>query len=265
MKYKLSILLAVLVLVSCKTTRTISKTGTKEANPVIQVIEQVQKAQPQFKTANVSKVSLELQMKERTFNVSATCKIKKDSAIFISIQPFLGIELFKAELTVDSMRVFDKMNRHFYAVDYSYFSKRFGVDVDFYSLQGLLTGQFFCIGKKAIQTDSCKLVTLNGKNSIEFVNNNMLQSTAISAANTIDQVLLKAKNSNYEFQTDFADYVLVNGVNFPQKISMTASGEKTKASCNFSILKVEFNSDLKLQGASPDRYTRGNIDDLLKK
>jgi len=265
MKYKLSILLAVLVLVSCKTTQTISKKTTTEVNPVIQVIEQVQKVQPQFRTANISKLSLELQMKERTFNVSATCKIKKDSAMFISIQPFLGMEMFKAELMPDSMRVFDKMNRRFYVVDYSTFSKRFGVDVDFYSIQSLLSGQFFCIGKKTIQTDSCKLQTQNGKNSIEFGSSNMVQTTNLSATNTIEQVLLKKRNSHYQLLTNFSDYAVVSGINFPQKIDMTASGENTKAACNFSILKVEFNTDIKLQGISSDRFTRSNIDDLLKK
>jgi len=269
MKYKLSILLAVLVLVSCKTTQKavvtpVSKTPTT-VNPVVEVIEQVKKVQPQFTTANVSKVSMEIQLKERTVNVSATCKIKKDSAIFVSIQPFMGIELFKAELTVDSMKVFDKMNRKFYVVDYGFFNKRFGVAVDFNSLQSLLTGQFFCVGQKGIQADSCKLIAENGTKNIQFENSKMLQSTYLNDVNTIKQVVLKAKGSDYQLQTDFADYAVVNGVNFPQKINLTATSDKSKGSCNFSILKVEFNTNIKLQGASSDRYTRGNIDDLLKK
>jgi len=46
---------------------------------------------------------------------------------------------------------------------------------------------------------------------------------------------------------------------------LQASSQKSKASCDFSILRVEFNSDLKLTGTNHDRYTLGNIDQLLKK
>jgi len=266
MKYKLSILLAVLVLVSCKTTRTISKTSTKEINPIFQLIEQIQKTQPQFKTANVSKLSMELQMKDRTFNVSATCKIKKDSAIFISIQPFMGIEMFKAEFMPDSMRVFDKMNRRFYVVDYSTFSKRFGVNVDYYSIQSLLTAQFFCVGKREIQADSCKLVAVdNLAKTLNYENGNLVQSTQLSLQNVITSVQLNVKNSDYHLSTTYLNYSNTTGINFPQNILVSATSENSKISCNLSILKVDFNTDIKLQGTSSDRFTRGNIDDLLKK
>jgi hypothetical protein len=253
------------LLSACKTTKTIAVKEFKTTNPVARVIEQVQKNQPHFITANVSKMSLELNMNERRVNVSASCKIRKDSAIFVSFQVF-GFEVFKAELMTDSMKVFDKMNRRYFVTDYSYFSKRFGVDVNYYSLQSLLGAQFFCVGKKEIQPDSCKLVASPaGQNSIDFETGNMLQSTQLSPLNVIQLVILKAKNSNYQFQTTYTDYADVNGVSFPQKIALLASNDKTKASCDFSIMKVEFNTDLKFPATGTERYTRGDIDQILKK
>ena len=180
-----------LVFASCKTTRTIP-VAQKKTNQVAALIAKIQQAQPQFSTANVNKMTLALEMGERKVNVSATCKIKKDSAIYVSIQPFMGIELFKAELTRDSLHVYDKMNNRYYALDYAYFSKRFGVNVDFNSLQALLFGQFFCIGNNRIVADSC---TLTEQNRIEYQHGNMMQSTEIAVDNTIKQVSLKAKNN----------------------------------------------------------------------
>jgi len=266
MRHKIIIpVLILLIFPACKTTRTIAKKETKAVNSVAQTIEQVQKNQPQFRTANVSKMSLELDMNDRKLNVSGSCKIRKDSAMFVSFQVF-GFEVFKAELLTDSMKVFDKMNRRYFVTDYSYFSKRFGVDVDYYSLQSLLAAQFFCVGNKEIQPDSCKLVTLpTGQNSIDFETGNMLQSTQLTAMNVIQQVILKAKNSNYKLQTTYADYADVNGISFPQKIALLANNDKTKASCDFTILKVEFNTDLKFAATGTERYTRGNIDQILKK
>lgn len=273
MKRKIAIfsLFAVLVLSACKTTRTVTKSvqpqlqPTAAVSPLAQVAEQVQKAQPQFRTANINKMSMAFDMNDRKINVSGTCKIRKDSAIFISIQPFLGIELFKAELTTDSMRVFDKMNHRYYVVDYDFFNKRFGVNVNFYSLQSLLTAQLFCIGKKEIQLDDCKLTTLPTGNKIEYQNNNILQTTETSALNTILKVVLSAKDSNYQLQTEYSNFGMLNGVNFPQTILLQATSEKKKASCEFSILRAEFNTELKFTGTNPDRFTKGDIDQLLKK
>jgi len=268
MKQKIIIIsvFTLLIMSACKTTRQVSKPIVPASNEVVQLIEQVKKVQPEFKTANVSKMSLAFNVNEREINVSAVCKIKKDSAIFVSIQPFLGIEMFKAELMPDSMKVYDKMNHRYYVTDYAFFSKHFGVDVDFYSFQALLSAQFFCVGKKEVVPDSCKLITsASGQNKIEFNSEKMLQNTEISALNRIQQVVLKAKNSDYQLQTDYSDYTVVNGINFPQKIALLATNQKTKATCDFSILRIEFNTDIKLSPTNPDRYSRGDINQLLKK
>jgi len=258
---------AMLVLSACKTTHMVTKTtGGTTSKEVAQVIDLVNKVQPQFKTANISKMSMTFNFNEREINVSAACKIKKDSAIYLSIQPFMGIELFKAELMPDSVRVFDKMNHRYYVTDYAYFSKRFGVDVDFYSFQSLLSAQFFCVGKKNVNPDSCKLSqTTAGVNKIDYITAKMMQSTQLSSQNMIDQVVLKAKNSDYQLQTDYSNYTVSNGVNYPQKVALQATNQKTKASCDFSILRVEFNTDIKLSPTNPDRYSRSDIDQLLKK
>ena len=174
--------------------------------------------------------------------------------------------MFKAELSPDSMRVFDKMNHRYYVADYGFLSKRFGVNVDFYSFQALLSSQLFCIGKKAVIADNCQLTELpTGQHKIEFANGNILQTTEISPVNLVQQVVLKVKDTDYQLQTDYSDYTIVSGISFPQKISLQASNKKTKATCEFSILRVEFNTDIKLSMTNPDRYTRSDIEQLLKK
>ncbi|MFA5046839.1 MAG: DUF4292 domain-containing protein [Paludibacter sp.] len=260
------ILITILILSSCKTTRTVSKGINTSKNPVAQVIEQVQSTQPKFNTANVSKMSLELTLGERRVNVSATCRIKKDSVIYFSILPFMGIELYRAELTPVSLRLFDKTNRNYYETDYKFLSKYLGVDIDFHSLQSLLFNQFFCVGGKNIYPDSCTLTQLPPNlKKIDYHSSSIEQSTEISATNAIRQVVLKDKNSPVQLTTDYSDFTSVSGVNFPQKITMNASGEKSRASFEFTISKVEFNTDVKFQPTNTEHYTLSNINQLIKK
>lgn len=269
MKNKLYGVLVIFLIIfsACKTVKTISKPPLeKKANPVLQVIADLQKNQPEFRTANVNKLAMELEMGERKVNVSATCKIRRDSALYLSIQPFLGVEMFKAEFTRDSIKVFDKMNRRYYAADYLYFSSRFGVDVNFHSLQSLLTARFFCVGQDNIAADSCILGSPDKlTKTLNFETGKMTQTTTLSVQNLIQSVLLKSKKNDYQLYTSYSDYQLQNGVNFPQKITLNISSPKTRAVCNFEILRAEFNTDIRFNPTSPERFTRAELDQLLKK
>ena len=258
-------LIIILLVSSCKTTKLAQTSKNTSKKPIVQLIEQVKNAQPNFITANVSKMGMEVKLNDKTFNVSVTCKIKKDSVIYFSVLPFMGIELYKAELKPEGLFVFDKTNRNYYKIDYSFFSKYFGVDVDFYSFQSLLFNQFFCAGSKEILPDSCQLINLpSNKFEIDFQNTKLVQKTEISALNLIQQVILKEKNNPLSLQTNYSDFSKFNGINFPQKIAMKAANNEKVTSIEFSIQKIEFDSDIKFQPTNTDRYNPGDINQLIK-
>ncbi len=261
MKLKIKYLIAifVVILAGCKTTRNLVKLPLKQT-PVKQLIVNIQKTETNFTTANISKMAVAVDMNGRKFNVSASCKIRTDSAIFVSIQPFFGIEFFKAEFMPDSIRIFDKMNNRFYAVDYVFLAKRFGLKVDFHSLQALLLGRFFCVGSSGIQSDSCKLT---GTNTIEFQNHGLLQSTLVAPDFSITQVLLQS--AKYQLLTRYDSYTNQDNVFFPQKISLAANNEKSKVNVDFEILKVAFNVPIIFQTTNPDRFSKGDINQIFKK
>lgn len=254
---------------ACKTTKTVSSTPVpvKQEKPdgLTALLGNVKANQPQFTTANVNKMSMELALGDRTVNVSASARIRKDSAIYVSFQVF-GLEVFKTEMTTDSMRVFDKMGRRYYVADYGFLSRQFGVNVDFYSLQSLLTAQFFCAGQAVPSTEGCSLNDSGqGTSEILYHNDKLEQTTRISAQKMISAVLLKAAEKNYTMETTYSDYAAVSGVNFPKEISILAGNDQTKISCKISILKAEFNTPLKFQPLATDKYTRGDINHMLKK
>jgi len=124
-KKSIVFLLLTVLFTACKTKQQIAKPLT-ERSPVDELIDKMQKAEPQFTTANVSKMNMTMNLQGRTFNVSATCKIRKDSVMHISIQPAFGFELFKVEITPDSIRAFDKLNKRMYATDFSFSRKDLG-------------------------------------------------------------------------------------------------------------------------------------------
>lgn len=267
MKIKIIILFLLILVASCKPKQQITKSTSSSKNAQVeQLVNQIIKNQPNFKTANVKKMSLMFNMAEREVNVSATCKVTKDSLIQLSIQPFLGVEVFKADFTTQNIVVIDKMNRRYFEVDYNFLSTKFGIDVDFYSLQSLIFGQFFCVGNKDILIDKCTLNELaGGTKMIRYETETMQQSTQLSASNSIEQVILNAKKNNYKLQTSYTDYLNLNGINFPQKIAFNATNDKSNLTSDFSIMRVEFDKPITFTSSNTDKYTKGDINQLLNK
>lgn len=76
--------------------------------------------------------------KKKSFK--AHLRIKKDSAIWMSITPLLGIEMARILITKDSIKFMNRVNKEYFIGDFSYTNKHFGSDLDYQMLQALLVG-----------------------------------------------------------------------------------------------------------------------------
>lgn len=254
-----------MALVSCKTTKNIL-IKNEPSDSLITLIKKVQQAEPVFKNANVSKMGLEITYNTHTFNVSASCKIINDSAIHVSIQPVLGIELFKAEISTDSIMLFDKMNRRLYALDYTNISRLTGININYFNLQALIANRLFCAGETQVTPAACTFVAKpDGKSEIIFNTEKFKQTSLISDQNTIDQVLVKGSGSKFELTTEYSDYQLIDSLRFPRKINIAAITQRNKLICDFNISKLNFNTDFALTNSEKTKFTRTNINQLLNK
>jgi hypothetical protein len=254
-----------LVAVSCKSTKTITKETKVSKVPVEQIVNQVKQREPKFDNANVSKMSLELQLNSRNIKVAASCKLITGSAMHISIMPALGIEMFKLEISTDSIYIFDKFNKRYYGTDYEYLEKRFGVELDYNSLESLISNRFFVVGQKEIPYSKLSQEIVEGKQIINYKGQNMTELVTINSLFSIENVSIASQNSKYNLTTSYADFALLDGIDFPQKIQIQASNNKNKLHCDFNINRVTFNGSVSLQALDKNRYQKTDIEQLMKK
>ena len=88
----------------------------------------------------VGKMQIDFTDGEQNRSFSANYKMLKDSIIWISIAPALGIELFRVTLMPDSVIVLDKINRKYFSGNISKLGDKFNADLDFQNLQDLILG-----------------------------------------------------------------------------------------------------------------------------
>lgn len=261
----LHFLLIIIVLSACKSKQQLLKPVEVEKKPVELLIEKIIQNEPKFNTSNVSKMNLMVALNDRTFSVSASCKLIPDSAIHISIQPALGIELFKMEMNKDSFFIFDKVNKRFYAAPYRFFETRFGVQLDFAGMEALISNRFFIAGQKSIAISNLSVHQEGEYQTVNYAGSKINQATRANINYRIEKVNLAVPDSKYRVDADYSSFVELDSISFPQKISIKATDSRNKLNCDFNINRVTFNDKIVLQYADKKRFTQANIEQLLKK
>jgi hypothetical protein len=132
---------ALLVLASCKTQRTVIKAPLKEQGADY-LYSRLKENEFEFKWLS-AKFDASYTDKKGTTDFKGQVRIKKDSVIWVTISPALGIELFRLIITQDSVRYVDRLNKEFFAGDYLLVSRFMQIDIDYDILQSLILGNDF--------------------------------------------------------------------------------------------------------------------------
>lgn len=93
---------------------------------------------------------LKLEEKGETTTSGYTMRVKKDSVIWVSVQPGLGIEAARLKITQDSVLLINRIHKEVLATNYSFLSNRFKVELNFDVLQAILLGNYQPQGQEKV-------------------------------------------------------------------------------------------------------------------
>ena len=95
------------------------------------------------------KLDTEIKVDGESESINMSMRRARDSAIWISLSPALGVELARILLLPDSVRIISKVpsNKFVYEGNYSELEESFGIPLDFYTLQNLFCGSPLALNK----------------------------------------------------------------------------------------------------------------------
>lgn len=124
-------------------------TGCKAKGPVaerertlkntVEIIDQALAAQLNYESFS-AKVTADIKVKNQSNSFKATLRVRADSAIWMSISPALGIEVFRLICTVDSVKYVDKLNNRYFLGDYKMLNKLTNSELSLEAMEKILTG-----------------------------------------------------------------------------------------------------------------------------
>ncbi len=134
----LSVLL--LFFLSCKTTSNVQKLrADSTALFTMLVIDSIHASALQFETLS-AKAKVIAEQGGGTTEFTASIRMRKDSAIWFSISPALGIEVARILITMDSVRIIDRFNNKYISKGFDFFTSFTAIPISFSEMQSMLLG-----------------------------------------------------------------------------------------------------------------------------
>lgn len=137
--YLLSLIFITLILFSCKPQENKVKVKVKINHRSTKfLIAKLIEKEFQFNTLSAKAGVVYDNGKKTSFKTHL--RVRKDSAIWMSITPVLGIEMARVLITKDTVKLMNRVDKTYFIGDFEYINKMFGADLDYQMLEALLTG-----------------------------------------------------------------------------------------------------------------------------
>lgn len=193
----------------------------------------------------------------KSFSIRA--RFKKDSAIWLSITPALGIEMFRLCLTKDSVKLLNRLEQKYFVNSFDKANEVLKMNEDFRVIQALITGGFPKIydldeyqsevtkDGYSVKIDLTDFVSEKTDSPVEHV-------TDISnAVWRVTKTFLKSTANEDQIVAEYGSFQKVGETFYPSDMKFLVDGTG-KLALNLKWTKIEEKPSLKFPFKIPTKY-----------
>ena len=195
-------------------------------------------------------------------------RMTKDDRIQISILPLFGFEAFRAELTPDSIKIVDRLNRWYMMEMFDHIKGEAAIDFNFYNLQALITNQLFLPGE--INLSDKQFNVFRG----EQTNTGFILRTSDSAglqytftADSNEKIATTEINDdarNYMLDCNYKNFLPVGNQIFPMNLQIRLQTEsRAQHSLSLNFNRVNIDQPVSMNFTIPANYQRVSIEQII--
>ncbi|MAO07420.1 MAG: deoxyuridine 5'-triphosphate nucleotidohydrolase [Alteromonas sp.] len=242
---------AVLLLTSCKGTKSVVGNGSHSNLGLSQVMQLHQQAEPNFNTL-ASRVQVVYDDGEKNQSITVSLRMEKNETIWIKAS-ILGITLAKAIITPERVSYYETISNTYFDGDFSLISDWLGTDLDFEQVQAILLGQSifsFKDGKYEVSNTQNSYKIQPKKQPYNFIHSLFLNAENFKVASGS----LSQPNEDRLFSLRYGDYQMVDGGFYPSDITIDASEKDEKTKISVTYKKIDVNAPVSFPFSIPEGY-----------
>jgi hypothetical protein len=204
--------------------------------------------------------------KEESFDIKVN--IRKDSAMLITIQYLLGLQVAKILITKDSVKMVNYIQKNYFKGDFNYINDMLNADLDFNVLQAVLFGN----SAEFYEDDDLKLKPVTDRQNCHYLlsterkrrlkrlqagDNGLKKALQILTLNPDNYKIIKNEFSdpatNRTFIANYKNFTQKDSVYAPYHVDIDIVAEK-KATVKIDYVRIEKNTPQKLSLNIPAKY-----------
>lgn len=270
----LSVLLAVLLLASCRSTKKIQTAiAQKDTTTTVRVVPEVKtfdsaaymsalfrsidSGRINFKTFS-AKIDVDYRdANDKKYDLNVHVRMLKDSIIWMSVNAVLGIEGIRLMVTKDSVKMLNKQDKVYTVRSIDYLQEITALPLDLTVLQDLIIGNAVFLDSNFVSFSTTNDNTISLLSLGKWFKN-------MVTINEKDKRLLRSKLDDADLTKSrtadltYSNYETKNGVLFAEKRKITVV-EKKKLDVGLEFKQYDFNGDVNFPFSIPKNYKRSKI------
>lgn len=212
-----------------------------------------------------AKFTTDIVIDKKSVQMNGMIRMKRDSVIWISLSPAMGIELARILITNDSVKVLNRLESTYYIGSFKYVDQLINADYDFDMIQAFLTGNDVSYYendkfKSQVENKTYLLSTIGRrkiKKSLTEQNPQQLTEDIWLCPETfrISKVKINEFKVNRKFDIEYSDFQKTNEQLFPYQFNLKISGEKSIA-LDLKYTRVTLDEVQEFPFTIPEKYQR---------
>lgn len=258
------VLLLIILFASCSTKRNIIKEPLKEAKAVY-LLEKLAQSELQFEWFS-AKFSIDYIYDKKLTEFKGQIRIRKDSVIWLSFSPALGIEMARLKITNDSVYFMNRINKTYLKGDYKFINDYLQTNIDFDILQSFIIGNDFQFYEKSkfrafIDNQEYRLSTMERHKLKKYVKQDeslkaFIQNIWLSPETyKITRVNIKEFNNDKKLDARYDNFKDHEGQLFPFDIVFEITADE-KIIVEVDYSRIDINEEKSFPFTIPSKYDR---------
>jgi len=252
-------LLALFIFVACKPKQLIVQTPPETAvieEPTLkpeEKLELVRNGELKFNTLSM-KAKAGLSISGNSNDVSMNIRIKNNEAIWVSITALAGIEVARALITPDSVKIINRLENVYIVKPFSYIHEFSNETLSFETLQSVL------LGNPLAQLSDTETKVDMTKSPVELrtVLGSMLYLAEVNDENKIARTVLDDNSRKQQLDVSYSGFQALGNQRVPNRVSLNSVANNKEIKLDLEFTRVEIDVDASMPFKAPDKFTIKN-------
>lgn len=211
----------------------------------------------------------ELKMGGKSMSSSMHMRMKRGKAIYVSLRPYIGIEVAKMVICGDSILLVDKLHKRYILEKASLLTNGIPVTVDI--LQDIFLGRAFELGKGSftqsldddftVEESSDGKIILKPRNQFNGFEYNFIYD---NQGNILSLDVTPSKSGSSTYSVAYSDHKASVTGRVPTDAKVTTQINGRAFELNLEYKDMKWNEDFDIDTKSPNNYKRLDAKDIMQ-